>query len=219
MAPRLFIIALVSASLAIHLSGADAVTAPAKVDLSGLVNNSPFGTLRSEDGGHNAATEPFEFRAILEEDNNKFLFSIYETATRRSNWVELNDPVNGFSVKSYDVGKQAIAVDYQGKALTLAIKQAPAATQVYQPPVPQTGPVPVLQNPGNPSVQAGPTMPSANDLQRIQLIQEEIRRRRALRNQAIMQNQIPQGVQPSYGEGPRPQPSNSAGPQLIPPRN
>jgi hypothetical protein len=133
--------------------------------------------------------------------------------------VELNDPVNGFSVKSYDAGKQAITVDYQGKAMTLAIKQAPAVAQVYQAPAPQAGPVPVMQTPGNPSVQAAPTMPTAIDQQRIQQIQEEIRRRRALRNQAIVPNINPQGMQPHYGEGPRPQPSNSPGPQPIPQRN
>lgn len=220
MAPRSFIIALVSALLAIQLAGADAVTAPAKMDLSGLVNNSPFGTLRSGPGGNNAATEPFEFRSVLEESNNKFLFSIFETATKRSNWVELNDPLNGFSVKSYDAGKQTITVDYQGKAMTLAIKQAPAVAQVYQAPSPQVGPVPVMQNSGNPSVQAGPAMPTAIDQQRIQQIQEEIRRRRALRNQAIVPSVNPQGgAQPHYGGGPQPQPSNSSGPQPIPPRH
>ncbi len=219
MVPRSFIIILVSVSLTLQLWGADAVAAPTKMDLSGLVNNSPFGTLRSGDGGSNASTDPFEFRSVLEDSNNKFLFSIYETASKRSNWVELNDPLNGFSVKAYDAGKQTITVDYQGKAMTLAIKQAPAVAQVYQAPPPQTGPIPVMQNPGNPSVQAGPTMPTAIDQQRIQQIQEEIRRRRALRNQAIVPNVNPQGVQPHYGGGPQPQPSNSAGPQLIPPRN
>jgi hypothetical protein len=206
--------------MAIQLWGADTAATPSKMDLSGLVNNSPFGTLRSGGAGGNASTEPFEFRAVLEENNNKF-FSIYETATRRSNWVELNDPVNGFSVKSYDAGKQAIAVDYQGKTMTLAIKQAPAVAQVYQAPPPQTGPVPAMQTPGNPSVQAGPTMPTAIDQQRIQQIQEEIRRRRALRNQAIVPNVNPQVGQSHFrGEGgPSPQPSNSPGPQPFPQRN
>ena len=219
MVSRSLIIALASFFLGIHLSGADAVAATAKVDLSGLVNNSPFGTLRSGGPGSNAATEPFEFRSVLGEKDNKFLFSIYETATRRSNWVELNDPLNGFSVKSYDAGKQTITVDYQGKAMTLAIKQAPAVAQVYQAPALQVGPVPVMQNPGNPSVQPSPAMPTAIDQQRIQQIQEEIRRRRALRNQAIVPNVNPQGVQPHYGGGPQPLPSNSSGPQSIPRRN
>ena len=181
MFPRSFIIVLISASLAIQLSAADsAASTSAKMDLSGLVNNSPFGTLKSGGPGSNGANEPFEFRSVMEENNNKY-FSIYETATRRSNWVELNDPLNGFSIKSYDAGKQTITVDYQGKAMTLAIKQAPAVAQVYQAPSPQVGPVPVMQNPGNPSVQAGPVMQTAIDQQRIQQIQEEIRRRRALR--------------------------------------
>ena len=214
MAFRPLILLLLGLSLTVFSFGADST--PVKMDLTGLINNSPFGTARSGAFGiGNAGSEPFEFRSYLEESNNKF-FSIYETATRRSMWVELNDPVNGFSVKSYDKDKETITVDYQGKSMTLAIKRAPAVAQVIQQPMPQPGPTPIMPMPGNTTVQQGP---SAIDQQRIQQIQEEIRRRRALRNQAMVPSVSNEGVQPHYGGGPQPQPSNSTGPQMIPPRN
>ena len=191
-------------------------TPPEKMNLSGLVSNSPFGSSRAGVANGNAGGEPFEFRAVLEEKGSKF-FSIFETATRRSNWVELNDPVNGFSVKGYDVAKETITVDYQGKSMTLAIKRAPAVAQVMQQPIPQPMPGPngMVQPVGSPSVQGGPTAPTAVDQQRIQQIQEEIRRRRALRSQAATPGVNPVG-QPNYGGGPQPQPSNSAGPMPMP---
>jgi len=202
------------------------------MNLNGLVTNSPFGSAKSGVAAGNSGNEPFEFRAVLEENNSKF-FSIYDTNTHRSTWVELNDPVNGFSVKGYDAAKESITVDYQGKALTLAIKRAPAATQVFQPPAPQMpsqpGPNGVVQQPaiGQPG-QVQPAAPSAVDQQRIQQIQEEIRRRRALRSQGVPtvppggQPQIFNGgpqIQPSTSSGPVPQPSNSTGPQPYPPKN
>lgn len=193
--------------------------------VNGLLSNSPFGAPKTVAGAA-SGTEPFEFRAVLEENGNKF-FSIYDTATRRSNWVEFNDPVNGFSVKTYDSAKEVVMIEYQGKVMTLAIKRAPAVPQaIQQPPqvsgqnVAAGGPVPL---PG----QVGPT---TVDQQRIQQIQEEIRRRRALRNQTA--NPLPGSngaPQPNLGNGPQPMPSNSAGPvpqaggsagpQLIPPKN
>ena len=194
--------------------------------VNGLLNNSPFGAPKTVAGASTGA-EPLEFRAVLEENGNKF-FSIYDTATRRSNWVEFNDPVNGFSVKTYDAAKEVVMIEYQGKVMTLAIKRAPAvpqAIQQQQPPVPgqnvATGPVPL------PGGQVGPT---TVDQQRIQQIQEEIRRRRALRNQSANPAPGTNGApQPNYGNGPQPVPSNSAGPvpqpggsagpQLIPPKN
>lgn len=153
-------------------------------------------------------------------------FSIFETSTRRSNWVELNDPVNGLSVKGYDAAKESVTIDYQGKAMTLAIKRAPAVAQVMQQ-GPMPGPMLLPNNqPGaGPVLQAGP---SATDQQRIQQIQEEIRRRRALRNQPMMPAVGPNGqpipgegpqMQPSTSSGPIPQPSTSTGPQPLPQTN
>lgn len=192
-------------------------TPPTTEKVNGLLSNSPFGSPKTGVLGANSGAEPFEFRAVLEENGSKF-FSIYETATKRSNWVEINDPVNGFSVKGYDGAKENITVEYQGKVMTLAIKRAPAVPQAIQQPMPVPG-----QNgvpaPGPVPGQVGPT---TADQQRIQQIQEEIRRRRALRNQAATPqpgtNAGPQPMPPNSA-GPVPQPGGTGGPQLIPPKN
>jgi len=231
MASRALIFALVCTSV-LRLSAAG-TPGPEKdkMNLNGLVSNSPFGSAKSGVAAGNNGNEPFELRAVLEENNSKF-FSIYDTNTHRSTWVEINDPVNGFSVKGYDAAKESITLDYQGKALTLAIKRAPAAVQVFQPPQPpspQPGPNGIVQQPaaGQPG-QVQPAGPSAVDQQRIQQIQEEIRRRRALRSQAVPSTGgtgVPQPtfnggpqMQPSTSSGPVPQPSNSTGPQPYPNR-
>lgn len=228
MAFRVLILAFSGAFAVLRLIGAGPVPAAPekeKMDLNGLVTNSPFGSAKSGAAVGNNGNQPLEFRSYLEESNSKF-FSIYDTNTHRSMWVELNDPVNGFSVKSYDAAKQTITIDYQGKPMTLAITRAPAAVQVFQPPAQATpqqpGPNGMVQQPpvGQPG-QAVPAGPSAVDQQRIQQIQEEIRRRRALRSQG------PQGMpqpnfnggpqmQPSTSSGPVPQPSNTTGPQPYP---
>lgn len=224
MTSRALIFALVCA-VAGHRLLAAGTPSPEKekMNLNGLVTNSPFGSAKSGVMGANNGNEPFEFRAALE---SKF-FSIYDTNAHRSMWVELNDPVNGFSVKNYDAGKESITVDYQGKVMTLAIKRAPAAAQVFQPPAlptpQQPGPNGVVQQPmpGQPG-QVGPAGPSPVDQQRIQQIQEEIRRRRALRSQGpppgMPQSNFNGGpqMQPSTSSGPVPQPSNSTGPQPYP---
>jgi hypothetical protein len=59
------------------------------------------------------------------------------------------------------------------------------------------------------------TGPVTVDQQRIQQIQEEIRRRRALRQQAASPGNSPNGL-PGNDGVPRPMPSNMPGPQLIP---
>jgi len=201
------VLALVFSGFA-RLAAADA--APAD-KLSGLVSNSPFGSGKSGAAGAGSNGETLEFRAVLEEGGNKY-FSIYDTATRRSNWVELNDPVNGFSVKGYDAAKENITVEYQGKSMTLAIKRAPAVAQAMQPqPMPANNAT-VVGPGGGPIVQ---TAPSATDQQRIQQIQEEIRRRRALRNQSMVPSVNP-AARPNYGGGPQPMPSNSSGPVPMP---
>ncbi len=188
--------------------------------MSGLLTNSPFGSAKAGVINSNANGEPFELRAVLEGK----VFSIYETATRRSIWVELNDPVDGFSVKSYDAAKENIAVDYQGKIITLAIKRAPAVAQAIQQPVAVPGSNGMVMPGSNAPV---PGAPTSVDQQRMQQIQEEIRRRRALRSQPP--GTVPGNgaqAQPNYGSGPQPtpstsggpvpQPSNSPGPQPIP---
>jgi hypothetical protein len=181
--------------------------------INGLLNNSPFGASRSNAVAGQGTGDPYEFRSVLEENGSK-LFSIYDTATHRSVWVEMNDAVNGFSVKGYDAAHDTVTLEFHEKSLTLPIKRAPAVPQAMQP-APQPGGAGAVAN------TAGPNQISPLDQQRLQQVQEEIRRRRALRQQpAVPVNAA--GV-PIGGEGgPRPMPVNAngqeSGPQLMPSR-
>ena len=89
----------------------------------GLLSRSPFGTTGTNQSAMTPTDQPLEFHAVLEENGRK-LFSIYERTPRRSSWVDLNQPVDGFIIREYDDAKESIAVVYQGKSLTLFLKGA-----------------------------------------------------------------------------------------------
>src|ERR1700694_153274 len=113
---------LIAASVCLltFLGPAGAASTPDR--FGGLLANSPFGSPRAGAPG-SGTSEPLEFRGVLEENGNR-IFSIYETATHRSNWVDLNDPVNEFSVKDYDAAHDSVTVEFQGNPLKLALKRA-----------------------------------------------------------------------------------------------
>ena len=171
--------------------------------LNGLLNNSPFGASRANSAAGTGTGDPLEFRAVLEEGGKQF-YSIYEAATKRSTWMELNDPVNGLSVKGYDAAHDTVTVDFRGKSMSLAIKRAAPVAQVAM--------LPGGAGPGN---QVSPGGNASIDQQRLQQVQEEIRRRRALRQQPTAP-----GNAPGAGSGPQPMPLNSgevpSGPQPLP---
>ncbi len=212
MASRALIVFSLCFITVLQLAGAG--SAPDK--LNGLLDNSPFGVSRANAAAGSSASDPFEFRSVYEEKGSKF-FSIYDTATHRSAWVELNDPVNGFTIKSYDAGHENVTVDYHNKTMTLSIKRAPAVAQAA--PSMTTG-----TPPGNSSAQGAP---SPTDPQRLQQIQEEIRRRRALRQPSLVPSPSsgaqsgPQlmPILPGSQSGPQPVPTNLPGPQFVLPAN
>jgi len=208
MAFRTLLATLLCFVTGLRLSGANGLSDK----INGLLSNSPFGTSRSNAAAGTGSGDPLEFRSVMEENGSRF-FSIYDTATHRSAWVAMNDPVNGFSVKGYDAAHDTITVDFRERTMTLPIKRAPAVAQAPQPlPMPVGGSA-VANVPGQ-----APMSPV--DQQRLQQVQEEIRRRRALRQQpAVPVNSagVPVGGE---GGGPRPMPANGSegGPQLLPAR-
>jgi hypothetical protein len=195
MVSRALIVISLCCISALKLAGAGST--PEK--LNGLLENSPFGVSRANATAGDGTTDPLEFRSVSEEKGKKY-FSIYETAVHRSTWVELNDSVNGFAIKGYDATHDKITVEYHNKTLILPLKRAAAVAQAS--PSVSSGLPPL----GNASVQ-GITSPS--DPQRLQQIQEEIRRRRALRQPSMG---LPPGSQP----GPQPMPSSTPGSQSGP---
>jgi hypothetical protein len=224
--------ALISLSLclaaALRLAGA--TVQPDKIN--GLLNNSPFGQSRAGATAGSGTNDPLEFRAVLE-DKGGMMFSVYDTAAHRSIWVQLKDSTNGFAVNEYDAARESITVDFHGRSLILPIKRAPAVAlaQTARPNVPGA------LGGGPSSSQAGST---PVDQQRMQQIQEEIRRRRALREQPSANASLagtqggpqlvpynnsgsqtgpmlmPTNNSTGSQTGPQPTPSNSPGPQPVP---
>jgi hypothetical protein len=153
---------------------------PATDSLSGLLQNSPFGTPATTTATPEAA-KALEFRGVFV-DRGEAFFSLYDSSTRVSRWVGLKEEGNPFVVRSYDAAKGEVQVDYQGRTLTLGLKQARVVASVA-PPVPAAGPAPPPAAAGvTPALAAGS---QPDEAVRLAQIAEEIRRRRALRQQTL----------------------------------
>lgn len=147
------------------------------VDLNSLLNNSPFGANPAATGPVKADT-PIEFRGVFAE-GGEYFFNLYISANARSEWLGLNEVYGeNLTVKTYDAENQQLSVDYQGRTLTLSLG---AAKRTAPPPAPAT---PALTSLPTPPPVAEPAAP-INDQERLAKIADEIRRRRALRQQAL----------------------------------
>lgn len=174
--------------------------------LDSLLTNSPFGAAAKSGQPADAGNQPMEFRGVVEE-NGQQLFSIFDTATKRSRWVGLNDASGEMVVKSYNAEGNTISLEQNGRVLALTLKSGPRIVQNVPPPMPSG------MQPGANGM-PGQIMPNGvgkgPEAQRLQQIAEEIRRRRALRQQP------PQMPMPSPnaipGAGPMPTPGSGAGP-------
>jgi hypothetical protein len=166
----------------IAVGAASGAAAASAQDLNGLLQRSPFGSTAA---GQTATTEgPLEFRSVLV-DQGEYFFSIYQPSTHSSLWVGVNEAGNPFTVQSYDEKTETVKVDFQGRSLSLSLKQAKILAFVQKmPTAPQTAQPP----PGSPP-NAAPTS-SADEAGRLARIAEEVRRRRAMRQQ-VTPNQPP----------------------------
>lgn len=149
-----------------------ALMAPAKWD--SLMGNSPFPSPPPA-AASVAADAGLEFRGVLV-DGGEHLFCIYDPSTRLSRWVGANEPGNPFTVQSYDADQATVAVQYGGRVLSLALKQARVVLLVQNPPPAQPAPIPP------PAASAGAS--GVEETSRQAAAVEEIRRRRTLRIQA-----------------------------------
>ena len=110
---------LLLVGLTVLQSLAGAASPPDK--LQGLLNRSPFGNTATKPDSVISDHQPLEFRGVLEERGSK-IFSIYDTATRRSAWFDLNRAMNGMRIEAYDDVQEFITVVHQGKTLVLTLK-------------------------------------------------------------------------------------------------
>ena len=142
------------------------------------------------------------------EENGQLLFSIFDTATKRSRWVALNDPSSDLVIKSYDADAHTVTLDQSGRPLALTLKSGPRIVQNIPPPM-QPGMQPGAN--GMPGQILPNGVGKGPEAQRLQQIAEEIRRRRALRQQPP-QMQMPNAVPGSGGPMPMPVPGSGSGP-------
>ncbi|MBW7896014.1 MAG: hypothetical protein H3C27_12920 [Opitutaceae bacterium] len=165
------------------LAGAPALAA----DFDSLLQNSPFG--RTTTAAQPSSAAPLEFRGIMVEDGIHY-FSVRETASARSFWVTLHDGGAGsFVASEYDAANQRLTVDYQGTQLVLALV---TPDHLVAPPASAARPPPPATASARPA--AGPSSSPEAEAERLRNIAEEIKRRRALRQQAI--NNTPPVPQP-----------------------
>ena len=159
----------------------------ARADTS-LASRSPF---LPADGTAAAATEntPLELRGIMA-DSRGYRFSIYDPNRHIADWVRLNEAGHEFTVKTHDVAKDIVTLDYQGRLLTLPLHAAKVVG------VAVTEQPNVLRPTGGGGVGPMPKPPSPEEAARYNRAVEEINRRRAMREKG--------GPMPTPGQTPSP---------------
>lgn len=186
-----------------------------------LAAKSPF--LPPQAVATNAPTvgAPLEFRGYIETGDG-VQFRVYDPAKKAGAWVKLNERNTELDLvaKEHDVGQKALVVEYQGKKITLAEREAKvvsagnAGPGIAPPPVqPPPGPTNVAPAVTQ-SVVLNPT--PADEQRRLEAVASEVARRRAMREQATQQ--ISQGAPPPVPVPPQYQPQSPVGnlPQNAP---
>ncbi len=160
--------AVVSALAALGLSAAlRADLAPASPFLPA---NSPAAA------GAAASAGPIELRGVMPTPDG-YAYCIYDTAKKKSVWVGLNETGHDFVVKASAAGSDSVKVDYQGRSLTLTLKE-PKVTSAG---IANAEPAPVVGRPGNPGL---PNLNPGEEQRRLDAVAQEVRRRRQEREKA-----------------------------------
>jgi hypothetical protein len=148
-----------------------------------LAASSPF--LPATASGATAVSEgaPIELRGIMETGSGRS-FCIFDPAKKVSTWVLLNEKDHDFVVKAYDPANETVTVNHGGRVLTLAMRAVKVASsgQAESPAPLPTPSMPAVSTPVTQSVVVNPT--PADEARRLEAVSAEVRRRRALREQA-----------------------------------
>lgn len=149
--------------------------------LDQLLKNSPFGAQRSGPAAE-APAQAWEFRGMVEE-NGVLWFSLYEPGTRRSLWRRLQQPDEHVVVRHFDPNGSTLTIEFQSRTLVLPLRSAPRTEG------PPAGTIPPIGSPQPAAAATTATTATPDNAQRLQQIAEEIRRRRALRQQTLQNTQ------------------------------
>jgi len=120
---------------------------------------------------------------VLQEDG-LVLVNLYDPATKQAQWVPVDGPADGgVTVTSYDESSGRLSLNKAGQPLTLALKQAKVSLLALPPATPTAAPAAAApaaagDNQENRRAQFARNLPPE-----AQAMIEEIRRRRALRQQ------------------------------------
>lgn len=146
-----------------------------------LVNNSPFLPQTAVAPVTNSGVlDRYELRGVASFGGTP-TFSIYDTSTNRGYWIPLNGSEGGVRVASYDPATENVVIEGDGGTRRLFLKEA--QIQTMMPPAP--APVAAAAVQGTPLPAAPGAVTTEQEMaERRQRIIEELRRRRALRQQA-----------------------------------
>jgi len=127
---------------------------PARAESTSLQTNSPFAAAGS---GPTASTESqalatIEFTGVFVL-GNKPSFSLRDTATNRSFWIDLGQTVEGVTATAYDAESHSVTITGRGGVRTLGLKEA----RIVNAPVPPA--VATSSAPASAAVPATPAVP------------------------------------------------------------
>jgi len=147
-----------------------------------LTANSPFmppGGSGPADAGAPPPNSPVELHGIVATPDG-YKFDLFDAANHKDTWVGFNETGKPYVVHSHDIAHNRITVEYEGHEFTLTLPQSKITPMGAG--AAMNMPAPVMRSPMMPP-QAGvtPAMNNEDERRRIELITEEIRRRRALR--------------------------------------
>jgi hypothetical protein len=159
--------------------------AAAKADLAATSPFLPSGA--SALGATGAPSGPIELRGIMATADGA-MYCIYDTATKKSTWVGMNEGGHTFTVKQAETNSDKVSVDYQGRVFQLEMHAAKVAS---------SGNSSAGTNLATPQAAAAPT--PAEEQRRLDAVAQEVRRRRLERERALQPGQEQGSAPPPAG--------------------
>ncbi len=208
-APTVSLFRCAVASLALVVAG----RAPAQ-----LAASSPFMPPQASGAGAPTAGAPLEYRGFIETPAG-MQYRVYDPVRKAGEWIKINEPNSVLNVvaKQYDEARNTLVVEYQGRAYTLAAREAKvvSAGNAAQAMPPPPAPMPATAGMAPAVTQSVVVNPSpADEQRRLEAVASEVARRRALREQAAQQ-MGPGAVPPTAV--PQAQPTRNFPPNQIQP--